>query len=323
MRMNPVHKDLSNRWDSFPLGIEDSVFQLFDKTHPLRFYIGKSVENHRVLMLVVKSRPPTVKGMRVIKIKSYSREDETWALVLTLENPTLEPMFSLFCADLIGFSKNFFGSEEDALLAILRRLSYWRLLLERDSLNLLSENEVRGLWGELIFLKKLFTDLGVNAALKSWVGPFDAPQDFQTDECSWEIKTIRPAAKNVFISSELQLQICKSPIYLVIIELFQTYSLDEANSFSLNSLVEEMKSSLQHDIDACDLFEERLSCTGYMPRSEYDDFKYKVNNAATYEVSEGFPCITSAMLPAGISNVRYEIKISDCEKYRIKPTNDN
>lgn len=317
-----MHEELSKRWSLLPSGAEDSVFQLFDNTHPLRFYIGKSVETHRVLMLVLGTCPPKVKGMRAINIKSYSREDASWALVLTLQNPVLDPMFSLLCADLISFSNKNFITEDEALDSVLRRLSYWRLLLERESLNLLSESEIRGLYGELLFLERLFDKLGVNAALKSWVGPFDAPQDFQADECFWEIKTIRPSASNVLISSEFQLQVCKSPIYLVVIELIEALNLDVINSLSINSLVDNIRSTLWANIEAFDLFEERLSHTGYSPRSEYDEFKYRVGETSTYEVVEGFPCITSEMLATGVGKVRYEIEISKCKKYLINSTNN-
>ncbi|SDY18386.1 PD-(D/E)XK motif protein [Acinetobacter kyonggiensis] len=317
-----MHEDLSNRWSKLPLGSDESVFQLFDSTHPLRFYIGKSVENYRVLMLVVGSCPPKIKSMRAIKIKSYFRDDESWALVLTLDSPLLEPMFSLLCADLINFSNKNFISEDEALASVLRRLTYWRLLLERETLNLLSEREIRGLYGELLFLQKLFDKLGVNSALKSWVGPFDAPQDFQADECCWEIKTIRPSAIKILISSEFQLQVSKSPIYLVVIELIEALTLNEVNSYSINSLVEKIRSMLWDDIVASDLFEERLSHTGYSPRSEYDEFMYRVGDTSTYEVTEGFPCITSAIIATGVSKVRYEINISDCEKYLINTTNN-
>src|SRR5690606_19559367 len=131
MRRNTVHEQLSKRWSLLPLGVEDSVFQLFDKSHPLKFYIGKNAENNRVLMLVVNACPQKIRSMRAINVKSYAREDDGWALVLTLENPILEPMFALLCADLINFSKTFFMNETEALKSVLRRLSFWRLLLER------------------------------------------------------------------------------------------------------------------------------------------------------------------------------------------------
>ena len=317
-----MHEELSNRWGLLPFSVEDSIFQLFDSTHPLRFYIGKSIENHRVLMLVVGCCPPKVKSMRAIKIKSYSRDDKTWALVLTLESSVLEPMFSLLCADLINFSRNNFITEDEALVSVLRRLAYWRLLLERETLNLLSESEIRGLCGELLFLLRLFDKLGVNAALKSWVGPYDAPQDFQSDEYSWEIKTIRPSASKILISSEFQLQVSHSPIYLVVIVLIETMNLDEINSFSINSLVENIRSRLWQDVEVFDLFEKKLSQTGYSPRSEYDEFNYKVGDTFTYKVIEGFPCITSAKLASSISKVSYEIEISECKKYLINSSND-
>lgn len=312
-----MHKELSTRWNLITPSVEQSVFQLFDNTHPLRFYIGKSTAKNLILMLRMGCCPPKIKSMRAIKIETYSQENHTWNLLLTLEKRELEPMFSLLCADLITFSKNDFSTEDKAISAVLRRLSYWRLLLERETLNLLSENDIRGLYGELIFLKRLIDHLGLNAALKAWVGPLEASQDFQTDECSWEIKTIRPSARNVLISSEYQLQVCKSPIYLVVVELIEVKKTDEIESFSINSLVENIRSLLWQDVEALDLFEAKLIHTGYSPRSEYDDFKYRTSDILTYEVAEGFPCISNTNLAEGLCKVRYEIEISALKKYLI------
>lgn len=313
-----MHDELLRRWNLLNPSVEQPVFQLFDNTHPLKFYIGKTVENNLFLMLRMNCSPPQVKSMRAIKIKYYhSQEDSTWSLILTLENRNLEPMFSLLCADLITFSKKDYTTEDKTINDVLRRLSYWRLLLEREAFNILSENEVRGLYGELLFLKKLIDHLGLNAALKSWVGPLDAPQDFQTDDCSWEIKTIRPSARNIPISSEYQLQVCKSPIYLVVVELIEVKKTDEIDSFSINGLVENIRSFLWHDVEALDMFEAKLIHTGYSPRSEYDDFKYRAGDILTYEVVEGFPCISNATLAEGLCKVRYEIEISALKKYLI------
>ncbi|MDM1345269.1 PD-(D/E)XK motif protein [Acinetobacter pseudolwoffii] len=313
-----MHDELLRRWNLLTSSVEQPVFQLFDNTHPLKFYIGKTVENNLFLMLRMSCSPPQVKSMRAIKIKYYHlQEDSTWSLILTLENRNLEPMFSLLCADLITFSKKEYSTEDKAINDVLRRLSYWRLLLEREAFNILSENEVRGLFGELLFLKKIIDHLGLKSALKSWVGPLDAPQDFQTDDCSWEIKTIRPSARSIPISSEYQLHVCKSPIYLVVIELIEVKKTDEIESFSINSLVENIRSLLWEDVEALDLFEAKLSHTGYSPRSEYDDFKFRTADILTYEVAERFPCISNTNLADGLCKVRYEIEISALKKYLI------
>ncbi len=307
---------LDDRWDLLRADVLSSIFQLYDDSHPLSFYLGRNLHNSRLLMLVTDENPPFVKDLQSIKINSIKRENGSWGLLLTLEDRQLEPMFSLLCLDLIESSRNI-HNHENTLQFVMRRLSGWRRLLERGHSKLLKESDVRGLIGELIFLQGLLNKLGFHSALRSWNGPFDASQDFQTSECSWEVKTIRPSASSVFISSELQLQVCISPIHLIVIELIDTDNLDKENSFSINNLVEGIRSILLHDIEAYDLFEERLSHTGYLPRSEYEEFRYRVGEVSTYEVVEGFPCITSETLKLGVHKVKYEIEISKLEKYLI------
>ncbi|MBK6648234.1 MAG: PD-(D/E)XK motif protein [Betaproteobacteria bacterium] len=41
-------------------------------------------------------------------------------------------------------------------------------------------------------------------AVRAWVGPKGADQDFQTHNAAWEVKTIHPGATSVTISSESQ-----------------------------------------------------------------------------------------------------------------------
>lgn len=312
-----MHNELIRRWGLLQSTIEQPVFQLFDHTHPLKFYIGKSVNSNLFLMLKMKFRPPKIKSMRAIKIEIYSQGDDDWSLLLKLENLELEPMFALLCADLITFSKSDNSDEKDAINSILRRLSYWRLLLEREVFNLLSEGAIRGLFGELFFLSKLIKKNDLSSSLKAWVGPLNASQDFQTDDCAWEVKTIRPTADYVQISSEWQLDISKLPVHLVIIVLFEVNKTDNVISFSLNGLVESIRSILMDDIEASDLFEQKLTAVGYSPRSEYDDFKYKIKDILTYEVVDGFPCVSQKKLAKGIVNVKYDLEISELEKYRI------
>lgn len=309
---------LDARWDALKADPLCAVFQLCDADHPLDFYIGKDSNKQRLLLLVTPEVPPAIRDMRAIHIRTFKRDDGKWSLLLTLDSLSLAPMFSLLCDDLIEASRNTGQPADKSLGFVLKRLSNWRRLLERGLPDLLSENEIRGICGELLFLQRLFDHLGKSEAIKAWVGPQKADQDFQAPVSAWEIKTIRPGASRVTISSESQLQVTTRVIYLAVFELADCMA-DGANAFTLNTLVDNVRASLAEDHDTCELFEERLITAGYVSRPEYDAPSLVERSLAIFSVNTGFPCITREMLAPGISHVGYDLLLSACDNFRIAP----
>lgn len=309
---------LDARWDALKADPLSAVFQLCDADHPLDFYIGKDADKRRLLLLVTPEAPPTIRDMRAISIRTFKRDDGKWSLLLTLDSISLAPMFSLLCDDLVEASRNISLPADKSLSFVLKRLSNWRRLLERGSPDLLSENEIRGICGELLFLQRLFDHLGKSEAVKAWVGPQKADQDFQTPDSAWEVKTIRTGAPRVTISSESQLQVTTRAIYLAVYELADGM-VHGADAFTLNTLVDTVRASLSEDHDTCEIFEKSLITAGYVPRPEYDAPSLVEQSLATYAVSTGFPCLAREMLAPGISHVSYDILLSACDTFRIVP----
>ena len=316
-RMTMANK-LDTRWDILKADPLCAVFQLYDADHTLDFYIGKDTDNQRLLLLVTPEEPPTIRDMRAISIRTFKRDDGKWSLLLTLVGKSLMPMFSMLCDDLIEASRNTGLPADKSLSFVLKRLSNWRRLLERGSPDLLSENEIRGICGELLFLLRLFEHLGKSDAVKAWVGPQKADQDFQSPDSAWEVKTIRPGAHAVTISSESQLQTTVRPIYLVVFELADSMA-DSGDAFTLNTLVDKVRTSLAEDHDTSELFEESLITAGYVSRSEYDAPSLVEWSLAIFSVNTCFPRITCEMLAPGISHVCYDLLLSACDSFRIAP----
>ncbi len=309
---------LDSRWNSLATDPLHSVFQLCDANHPLDFYLGKDMDNQRLLLLVTTEMPPTIRDMRAIRVRTFKRDDGKWSLLLTLDAPSLNPMFSMLCNDLIESSRNTGLPANKSLGFVLGRLSNWRRLFERGIPDLLSENQIRGLCGELLFLQYLFNQLGKADAITAWVGPQQADQDFQSPSAAWEVKTIRPGAHKVTISSERQLQTTVRPVFLAVLELADGVP-DEAKAFTLNTLVNDIRSKLADDHDTCEFFENSLITAGYSPRPDYDTPVLIERSLAIFSISNDFPRITSEMLAGGVSHVSYELLLPACESFRISP----
>lgn len=307
---------LEGRWNGLTKDSLRPVFQLFDAAHPLDFYIGRDTDGARLMLLVTPEVPPAIRDMREISIRRFKREDDKWSILLRLESLPLAPMFSMLCEDILESSRAISGGSP--LSFVLRRLSNWRRLFERGLPNLLSENEIRGLCGELLFLQRLFIRSGKFDAVKAWVGPEQSEQDFQVPEAAWEIKTIRPSGQAVSISSESQLQTTLRPVDLIVVELAEC-TVDSQGAFSLNTLVENLRSDLADDHDARELFEERLVSAGYVTRSEYDVPTLFERSLSAFAVKVGFPRITGEEVKSGVAHVRYDVALSACEPFRIAP----
>ncbi|MFZ6749598.1 PD-(D/E)XK motif protein [Undibacterium sp. Ren11W] len=307
------------RWDALGSDPLRAVFQLYDADHLMDFYLGKDADNFRLLLLVTPEIPPTIRDMRAIRIRSFKRDDGKWSLLLTLENMALAPMFSMLCEDLIESSRSTGFPADKSLSYVLKRLGNWRRLLEHGMPDMLNESEIRGLCGELLFLQHLSFDIGKSNAVKAWVGPQKANQDFQIPESAWEIKTIRPDANRVTISSESQLQTNTRVIHLVVYELADS-AIDAVGAFTLATLVEEIRALLAEDYDSSERFEANLATADYISRVEYGALTLIKKSMSMFVVGDGFPCITGAILPQGVSHVVYDICLSECEKHRIDTT---
>lgn len=307
---------LDIRWQAISSDPARSVFQLYDASHALDFYLGKSSSDQRLLLLVTAEEPPPMRDMRVVRVEKYRREDGRWSLLLTLSSPSLTPMFTLLCNDLIESSRGATANHNKSLQFLLQRLSNWRRLLERAVPDVLSESAIRGLCGELLFLNKLMRKIDAREAVTAWVGPNEAEQDFQIPEQAWEVKTVRPGAPSVKISSEAQLSTLKGTVSLVVLELADSVP-ETAHAFTLNSLVEDLRMRLLDDFDTGEVFEERLFATGYVSREEYNEFVLVERSLALYEVTENFPRIAGEALPVGIKRVSYELSLAACEAHRV------
>jgi hypothetical protein len=306
---------IDSLWDSIKLDKTGVGFRRFDTTHVLDFYAGIDSDGRRALLLICPSEPAVQTDMRAVLVKSSEREDGRWSLFLVLDDVRLLELFSLFCEDLIESSRSNLNLL-DSFVFVISRLASWRQLFELGDLGLLSENQIRGLCGELLYLRTLVESIGELAAVSAWVGPSRADQDFQAQSHAWEIKTIRPGCDIIKISSETQLDTKLRSVDLVVIELGNC-AVDSQGAFTLNSMVGEIQSLLKTNYAARLLFDNLLFKAGYIFRPEYDALNLAVRNVAVFGVHVGFPCITPDCLPVGVSRVKYDLNLAECEIFKI------
>ncbi|QXG36593.1 PD-(D/E)XK motif protein [Pseudomonas viridiflava] len=302
-------------WRLCPAEDSKSGFSRTDSTHLLDFYLGFDSDSRHTLLLICDEKPGFQGSLKAVSIKSTIRSDGRWSLFLTLEDVSLIDIFALLCSDLIESSRDI-SEVSVALVFVLNRLTSWRLLFERGGLGLLTEAEIRGLCGELLYLQRMVEIYGSAPALNSWVGPYLADQDFQMDTIAWEIKTVRPGASAITIPSEHQLDTKNRSITLIVFELANCSS-SSIGAFTLNSLVKKLKSLLGASYEARMLLDKNLFQAGYIDRSEYNELNFVMRQCSAYNVISGFPCIISNALPAGVSDISYKLELSKCEEFKF------
>jgi len=285
--------------------------------HPMDLY-GEVAADGRIGLLVIASKePPIAPRYRSVDIEIRRRTDGRWALRLILSRPDLRVLFRYLCEDIIQAGIAFEPKSESCKF-VLERLARWRKMLNIGSDELLSETDVRGLIGELLFLKGEIPKVGVLAAVTAWNGPYDSPRDFDFADASFEVKTIRPGAVSVRIGSLDQLDSAGEGLTLVVYQLSNADS-NSTGDLSLPQLVNELRSMIETDVGIIEEFELKLLVAGYQDRDEYRNMIYRLDDQRYYSVAEGFPRLARSRLPHAIAEAKYDLFLADCEPFRTTP----
>ena len=294
-------------------GAAHGVFRRVDEQHPLDLYAGVDIEGRHVLMLVTPKSPPAIPPPGAVEVLCNQRDDCDWAVIFRLARPALDELFGRLCQDLVDNSRT--ATRDHGADVLLRRLSRWRKLLELGHHKTLSDRELRGLVGELWFLDRVaIPRVGIDAAVSGWNGPLGAPQDFLIDGLLVEVKTILPGMHDVTISCIEQLDGDGAPLFLAVVQVVPA---DDAHpdAFTLLSLVQRLRSTVEVSAGASNEFALRLAEAGCVDAEEYARAWFRVTACRFYCVRDDFPRIVRARLATGVMAVSYEIDLQRCSPF--------
>lgn len=234
------------------------------------------------------------------------------ALVISLVDTSQREIFETLCRDIVSAGEAA-PDDEAALQRVVRRTRRWFFLLKGGSANGLNLEEQRGLVGELAYLRELAEATSPETAIEGWMGPQGSAKDFEFPDVCIEVKARRGAAKPyVRISSEDQLtDVADRSLFL------RVYDVDSAvlpEGLSLHDHVNLTCSLLEHSPDCIDWFENCLEAVGYDRTHDYEKRRWVIGKARTFEVSDGFPRITSPLI-TGVQNVTYSVDLAECAKF--------
>ena len=323
MKINQIWEELAND-KSFTRGL---LFRRYSGSVLPDVYVALQHPEKLLCVYVAISETTEVNisnfsNLQEIQVDLYASPNEKGKniLIFKLLNFEHKDIFALLCEDLIA-SISSETNEKKLIREILNRFEKWKSLFNKISLQGLSPEEQRGLFGELYFLRK-FLQSGNDflSIVNTWVGTEKQVRDFQSNSWAVEVKTTHGNNhQKVNISSERQLDISNlKHLFLYHISLEQLQNSEE----TLNNIVDSVTEILKTETIALNKFKSKLYEVGYfdLQRNLYDTIGYHIRQDIFYKVENDFPRIEENDIRAGVGDVKYSIILSQCTPYVIDET---
>lgn len=314
---------MRNPWAAIEKPDKDFNVMLVGAEHPLKLFWGVDTQQRYLFAydapfagLPQKKSLPNLAGIEIYTVQQGGRGK----LLLVLQDKANWELFHALCSDLVRATEKV-ADEHAASIIIVRRLQRWQELLGKVRSSLLSSEQIKGLIGELLFLKNpLSAVFGYDEAVTAWRGPEGAPQDFSVKDTAVEVKCQSGGTRPVVrISSADQLSPQLPNGYLVVYTLADQ-SGEDSGVVDLNSIVGEIRNSLTAAAATSrERFEDLLYMAGYIAREEYSDKKYSIVSVRCYKLAEGFPRIINSKLIPGVESVTYDVRLDRCADFQSKP----
>jgi hypothetical protein len=231
--------------------------------------------------------------------------DGGYGLPLMLVDLKARDIFAQLAAD-IASTANEEETVSAKLATILNRLALWRRFLQNRT-GKMSDEEVRGLIGELSVLGCLLASRGVDTCLDAWKGPLGELHDFRLPNQRIEVKTwSNDSLPRIFISDPSQIIFDDArPVWIAAVQMAKS----ETTGRVLSEWVEESAKSM--DTSQKELYESLLADYGYLSaQSELYADRYAVIETVYYVVTASFPRIDPKVIPPAICSVKYAIDLN-------------
>ncbi|MCB9147561.1 MAG: PD-(D/E)XK motif protein [Caldilineaceae bacterium] len=317
---------MNNPWDPIYPPSRDVSARRVDHTHSLDLFWARDHLGHYLFIYefpleeaIPKINLPDLVGIQTAYIPANGGFPKNRLVLLLNEQSNWELFFSL-CTDLVQATRRATTSVT-AVQTILRRLTRWHEFLKKNRNDLLTEDKIKGLIGELLFIKNYLVPVfGVGQAIQFWQGPEGLSQDFNVNNSAIEVKCQSGASSpTVRITSADQLCPQLPEMYLFVITLGKTIPETEG-AINLPGLVAYIRDILQSNASSqIERFNDLLYMIGYIESEQYLDFSYVLIGENFFEVTEAFPRICTHEIHHGIVKLSYNIKLSECEPFEGQP----
>ncbi|MAU60207.1 MAG: hypothetical protein CMI62_05695 [Parvibaculum sp.] len=267
-----------------------------------------------VLQLSDLPRPaPDLPKLRNLEIRFQTLPGGPILYVRLKDNAQLE-LFETLCRDVMAAGEQA-ETEAEALERAIGRTFRWHYLLRGGRLEVLSEEEQKGLVGEIEVLKLLIATLGAKPALAAWTGPSGAPKDFELKADCIEVKA-RRGASQPFVKITSEHQLADVPNRRLWLGVLAVDKVQPPHGRTLTEYVDEVTELLERtEPSAITDWDFHLVDVGYDAQHDYSAWRWIVTAPEFHTVAEGFPRI-AAPIPLGVSNLSYALALSACTPFK-------
>ena len=310
---------LENIWNNIiPTGNGEFEYKLISKESIPQLNIGFNKKSKRCLILELPfdfEKPFQQYEKENLSLKYFKKEK---CLCIILNDDFFKDLFDDLILSIYSKIYKISNTEEYSEL-FTRHFFKWSSFFENKKTEGLSRDQVKGLIGELFYLKNLLlnSELNVDDLLISWRGPYDEGHDFVFEFTDYEIKTIESSKNNVRISSEFQLESEKGKeLELVVIFV----NLDNENGLSLKSLINDIKIIVLDKLGDNSIFINALAQKGLTigDLEHYEIYRYTPIEEISYDSNrKNFPKLIRSSIPEEINKLNYNIRLNLLEEFIV------
>jgi hypothetical protein len=299
----------NSKWDTLDIPPQGKLSAILaDKGNTLKYSWAKNHSGEKILLVEGKLQKHfNTSGFNFKYIDIIPFKD---GIQIILKNDIHTEIFENLCKDLISTTKGI-NSEQTAINSLLLRIKKWQKLL--SSLNrYLDKNFLKGLVGELLFIKKLLEHFDRREVLDFWKSPTEeSVHDFIVNDMAIEIKT--KTSKNIINISSYEQMFTELPkLFLYVYTISES---DRNKGFNIYDIIEKIKEVLADEYLVF-YFERLLVDYGFVSLKEYNEIYFNEIKEETFEVRDGFPKVTKNS--EAIVNLKYSIKLDKIEEFKIK-----
>jgi len=242
-------------------------------------------------------------------------EDTRWVVMSLLDEQYID-LFDDLIYSIYNKIKDM-NLPSDYMSEFLKTYYKWSEFFQENNGNTLSDESVRGLFGELVFLHNILEEsdsILLNDVLNSWKGPYDTGHDFVGEFKNIEVKTKTDLSSGIRISSEYQLQCEIGKELELVIVIVKT----DSSGFSLRDLINLIRELVIVRLGDYTILLKAISQKGLTLKniSNYEHLRYIPQELIGYSCdSNDFPKLITHNIPDAIDSLSYRIKVHLIEHY--------
>jgi hypothetical protein len=197
-------------------------------------------------------------------------------------------------------------------------INKWYYFFEKDTNINLSESEIKGVIGELLFIKNFISIFGNKEIINAWKGPESGLRDFNFNLFDVEVKTSSKEVGHIHtINGQLQLKSETIPLFIYSISLKKSES---ENSINLKKVIDDVCLEIGDDSFLLNEFFEKLEMINVLVSKvdTYNSYSYELKNILTIKITKNN--IHDFIIDnhnTRISNLKYDYDFNGLENNEI------